>query len=408
MPNRTFGPTERRRDLRNVRCSRVPTCVTTATAVPIEIADLARPRAPDGSARRPAVSGGGGGPGAGHIAVSTLARRPPAHRAGGAGGVRAPAHPGRRRGTSPCSRTTTSRIHTLLGAARRGRRRGCGAAGRRAGDPHPGEESDLFPAAHRLLPPSGTTSSEARCELPRPPERAVTDLSDLSNQSHLSSVRPDARRARRRAPWPAAGARTASAGLPPRRASPAARACTAAGADLSVVVAELAAARGPRRRTGRGWSVRPRPPHRRASPRGPPRGATAARRWRRSPSGPRPAPPGDGQVRHSRPPSGPTSNRTSGRRSWSYSPPSARCGRQRAFGFGSIDNPIRMMGFGHDRAGDLLAGLRVSGRLQGPRGRLCQPRSFYERLARLGADTHEHIHKENNVLFPAAVALAAA
>ena len=32
-------------------------------------------------------------------------------------------------------------------------------------------------------------------------------------------------------------------------------------------------------------------------------------------------------------------------------------------------------------------------------------RSLYERLERLEADTHRHIHLENNVLFPAAIAV---
>ena len=35
-------------------------------------------------------------------------------------------------------------------------------------------------------------------------------------------------------------------------------------------------------------------------------------------------------------------------------------------------------------------------------------RSLYERLAALEADTHLHIHKENNVLFPAVLRLVQA
>ena len=80
---------------------------------------------------------------------------------------------------------------------------------------------------------------------------------------------------------------------------------------------------------------------------------------------------------------------------------------RREFGFGSIGNPIRMMGFEHDRAGDLLAALRAATHAYTvPDDGCASSRSLYERLAHLEADTHEHIHKENNVLFPAVMALA--
>jgi regulator of cell morphogenesis and NO signaling len=80
---------------------------------------------------------------------------------------------------------------------------------------------------------------------------------------------------------------------------------------------------------------------------------------------------------------------------------------QREFGFGSVANPIRVMGIEHDRAGHLLAELRiVSYGFEIPADACASYRSLYERLAALEADTHEHIHKENNVLFPAAIGLA--
>jgi regulator of cell morphogenesis and NO signaling len=80
---------------------------------------------------------------------------------------------------------------------------------------------------------------------------------------------------------------------------------------------------------------------------------------------------------------------------------------QREFGFGSIGNPIRMMGLEHDRAGELLSDLRAAtDRYSVPMDACASYRSLYGRLAHLEADTHEHIHKENNVLFPAAMALA--
>lgn len=81
---------------------------------------------------------------------------------------------------------------------------------------------------------------------------------------------------------------------------------------------------------------------------------------------------------------------------------------QREFGFGPVASPIRMMELEHDRAGHLLAELRaVAYRYEIPTDACTSYRSLYERLEHLEADTHEHIHKENNVLFPAALALQA-
>jgi regulator of cell morphogenesis and NO signaling len=80
---------------------------------------------------------------------------------------------------------------------------------------------------------------------------------------------------------------------------------------------------------------------------------------------------------------------------------------QREFGFGSVANPIHMMGIEHDRAGQLLAELRaVTYGYEIPADACASYRSLYGRLAQLEADMHEHIHKENNVLFPAAMELA--
>jgi regulator of cell morphogenesis and NO signaling len=77
------------------------------------------------------------------------------------------------------------------------------------------------------------------------------------------------------------------------------------------------------------------------------------------------------------------------------------------FAFGPIANPISMMGIEHDRAGDLLAELRAVTRGHVVPDDACASyRSLYERLAALEADTHLHIHKENHVLFPAALRLA--
>lgn len=80
---------------------------------------------------------------------------------------------------------------------------------------------------------------------------------------------------------------------------------------------------------------------------------------------------------------------------------------EREFGFGTVANPIRMMLSEHDRAGDLLAELRTA--TDGyavPADACASYQTLYERLDTLEADTHLHIHKENHVLFPAALRLS--
>jgi regulator of cell morphogenesis and NO signaling len=77
---------------------------------------------------------------------------------------------------------------------------------------------------------------------------------------------------------------------------------------------------------------------------------------------------------------------------------------QTEFPFGSVANPIRMMSIEHDRAGELLARLRAATNDYAPPTDACASyRALYERLAALEHDTHLHVHKENHVLFPAAL-----
>lgn len=81
----------------------------------------------------------------------------------------------------------------------------------------------------------------------------------------------------------------------------------------------------------------------------------------------------------------------------------------RDFPFGTVRSPIRMMSLEHDRAGELLAELRTTTNAYDvPADGCASYRMLYERLAHLEADTHRHIHLENNVLFPAAIALESA
>jgi regulator of cell morphogenesis and NO signaling len=73
-----------------------------------------------------------------------------------------------------------------------------------------------------------------------------------------------------------------------------------------------------------------------------------------------------------------------------------------SFHCGSLGNPIGVMGAEHDRAGQLLGRLReLTGGYRPPDDGCASYQAFYCGLAELEADTHLHVHKENNLLFPA-------
>lgn len=78
-----------------------------------------------------------------------------------------------------------------------------------------------------------------------------------------------------------------------------------------------------------------------------------------------------------------------------------------AFHFGAISNPIRMMEHEHEAVGGLLRQIRIStnGYQVLDDARSCW-RALFSGLRKLESDLHLHIHKENNVLFPAAIKLA--
>ena len=72
---------------------------------------------------------------------------------------------------------------------------------------------------------------------------------------------------------------------------------------------------------------------------------------------------------------------------------------------GSIQNPIRQMELEHDAAGDELAEMRrLTDGYQLPADACPTFAALYEGLANMEADLHEHIHLENNILFPKSVA----
>lgn len=72
-----------------------------------------------------------------------------------------------------------------------------------------------------------------------------------------------------------------------------------------------------------------------------------------------------------------------------------------AFHCGSLVNPIRVMLLEHDSVGDLLASIRAATDQYGVPADGCGSyHALYSGLAELEADTHMHVHKENNELFP--------
>ena len=74
--------------------------------------------------------------------------------------------------------------------------------------------------------------------------------------------------------------------------------------------------------------------------------------------------------------------------------------------FGTVVNPVRMMMQEHDGAGEALRALRsVTGDYTVPEDACISYRTLYQALDGFEADLHQHIHLENNILFPRAVAM---
>ena len=74
--------------------------------------------------------------------------------------------------------------------------------------------------------------------------------------------------------------------------------------------------------------------------------------------------------------------------------------------FGTVVNPVRMMMQEHDSAGDALRTLRAMTKDYAPPEDACiSYRTLYDALTGFEADLHQHIHLENNILFPRAVAM---
>jgi regulator of cell morphogenesis and NO signaling len=76
--------------------------------------------------------------------------------------------------------------------------------------------------------------------------------------------------------------------------------------------------------------------------------------------------------------------------------------------FGSVDNPIRMMESEHRFVGDAMAEIRhLTGNYTPPADGCTTYRVCFQELEAFERDLHDHVHLENNVLFPKASALQA-
>lgn len=76
--------------------------------------------------------------------------------------------------------------------------------------------------------------------------------------------------------------------------------------------------------------------------------------------------------------------------------------------FGTVQNPVRMMMLEHDSAGDLLHTMReLTKGYTIPENGCLSYKVLYQALPEFETDLHQHIHLENNILFPGAVALEA-
>ena len=74
--------------------------------------------------------------------------------------------------------------------------------------------------------------------------------------------------------------------------------------------------------------------------------------------------------------------------------------------FGTVSHPIKMMQFEHEEAGNILQKMRsVTKDYSAPHDACPSFKALYAGLDELEKDLHQHIHLENNVLFPLAIEL---
>jgi regulator of cell morphogenesis and NO signaling len=72
--------------------------------------------------------------------------------------------------------------------------------------------------------------------------------------------------------------------------------------------------------------------------------------------------------------------------------------------FGTVNNPVHMMEMEHESAGALLREIRAaSAEYTAPPEACFSYKTLYSALQEFEADLHQHIHLENNILFPRAI-----
>jgi regulator of cell morphogenesis and NO signaling len=76
--------------------------------------------------------------------------------------------------------------------------------------------------------------------------------------------------------------------------------------------------------------------------------------------------------------------------------------------FGTVENPVRMMMHEHESAGAVLRSMREkTGNYRLPNGACAGYETLFSALQDFEQDLHQHIHLENNILFPRALDLEA-
>lgn len=76
--------------------------------------------------------------------------------------------------------------------------------------------------------------------------------------------------------------------------------------------------------------------------------------------------------------------------------------------FGSVHNPIRMMEHEHENAGDIFKEIaQLTNNYTPPKDACNTFKALYSKLQEFEEDLHRHIHLENNILHPKAIALEA-
>lgn len=74
--------------------------------------------------------------------------------------------------------------------------------------------------------------------------------------------------------------------------------------------------------------------------------------------------------------------------------------------FGTVQNPVSVMAHEHDNAGALLKRIALLSNSYTPPEHACNTyRVLYAKLQEFEGDLHKHVHLENNILFPKAIAL---